>query len=78
MSALNITQVVRSIVGKEKTIINEGLADGRRSLKVWGYKSQDYKPVIHALEAAGCYVVLIRQRRCGTTTAPRIWIKVPR
>jgi len=37
------TQIVRQLAGKNATIFNDKLADGRRSYKVWGWDYLDYE-----------------------------------
>lgn len=39
--------------GRGSIIFNDRLADGRRSLKVWGWSEQDYTQVARILNAAG-------------------------
>ena len=37
------TKIMRQLAGKNATLFNDKLADGRRSYKVWGWNYLDYE-----------------------------------
>lgn len=37
------TKIIRQLAGKDATLFNDKLADGRRSYKVWGWDYLDYE-----------------------------------
>ena len=46
------TKIMRELAGKNATVFNDKMADGRRSYKVWGWKYLDYeKAWAHLLKA---------------------------
>ena len=51
------TRVARSIIhktGRGSVIFNDRLADGKRSLKVWGWDMGEYLKAKRMLEKQGC------------------------
>lgn len=67
-----IAAAVSSAHKKSGLIFNDKLRDGRRSLKVWGWNSQQYAEAREMLERAGCYVT--SSPRCSTY---RLWVTEP-
>lgn len=53
-----MTKLIRSIVGSDKVIFNDKLADGTRSVKVWGI-GYNYTKIIRVLEGNGFSVKLV-------------------
>lgn len=51
-------KVIRSVVGPDAVIFNDKLADGTRSVKIWGIR-YNYGPVTEALTANGFNVKLV-------------------
>lgn len=51
-------------------MFNDKLADGRRSLKVWGWDDSDYRKAKLLLEQEGCKVSMVKTRtvNCGGRT----------
>jgi hypothetical protein len=65
------TAVARHIAGPHAFIFNDRLADGRRSLKVWGWSKEKYTPIKTALEHLGCQVNLVEFDSCDMYSAKR-------
>jgi hypothetical protein len=61
MTRTKTRAVARALLteGKGWFIFNDKLADGTRSLKVWGWAAQDYTTAQAMLEAWGCKVKLV-------------------
>lgn len=57
--ATETTRIARELAGPRATIFNDKMVDGRRSLKVWGWKPHDYRECQRLLEAAGHKVELV-------------------
>lgn len=60
------TKVAKKIIektGKGRTIFNDKLVDGRRSLKVWGWGESEYLKAKKKLEKKGCVVRVITIKR---------------
>jgi hypothetical protein len=52
--------------GRGTLIFNDRLADGRRSLKVWGWTLQDYKLAKQMLEIMDCKVDMVEKDKFST------------
>ena len=54
--------VAREIMntGKGTIMFNDKLADGTRSLKVWGWTESEYRAAKRKLEAMGCEVEMVK------------------
>lgn len=48
-------------IGRGWMIFNDRLADGTRSLKVWGWQDTDYKTAKAMLELWGCKATLVEK-----------------
>lgn len=74
------TQIMRQLAGKNATIFNDKLADGRRSYKVWGWNYLDYEKAWAYLSQAGfkSEVVYARAYWCqrGARTVQNVRIHV--
>ena len=57
--ASKITQLIRAQAGKSRRVYNDKLADGTRSVKVRGWRKDDYKLAKSTLEAEGYEVKLV-------------------
>ena len=62
--------------GRGHTIFNDKLADGRRSLKVWGWSPDEYKLAKALLEQMGCKVEL--ESTCSFNSRGGQWITANR
>lgn len=47
------TKIIRQLAGKNATVFNDKLADGRRSYKIWGWNYLDYEKAWAYLLQAG-------------------------
>ena len=56
--------------GRGWGMFNDKMADGRRSLKVWGWDDSDYRKAKLLLEREGCKVEMVKTRtvNCGGRT----------
>lgn len=61
MAITQTTRIARELAGPRATIFNDRMVDGRRSLKVWGWKLHDYRECQRLLEAAGHKVEMIER-----------------
>lgn len=59
MAVTETTRIARKLAGRRTTIFNDKLADGRRSLKVWGWDRFNYEICKECLEKAGHTVELV-------------------
>jgi hypothetical protein len=68
MAVTKTMTIVRILAGKDKTIFNDKLKDGARSIKVWGWDLADYDSAKSILKAAGltAKVVLFNTFQCRT------------
>lgn len=73
------TRQVANLIGKGHMIFNDKLADGTRSLKVWGWKEAEYELAKKMLEMAGCQVKFIKankySQRGGNYTMRRLHVQ---
>lgn len=51
-----IVKAVQLMTNRGYTVFNDRLADGRRSVKVWGWNQDDYQKAASMLREAGCKV----------------------
>jgi ASC-1-like (ASCH) protein len=56
-------KVAKAIRVGQNIIFNEKLADGRRSLKVYGWKTKEYDLAKRLLESMGCDVKMVKSRK---------------
>lgn len=56
-------QALSKSTGRGHIIFNDRLADGRRSLKVWGWQYSDYKVAKAMLEVFGCKVEMVEKEK---------------
>lgn len=56
MATTKTMRIVRKLAGKDKTVFNDKLVGGERSIKVWGWREADYDIAMLMLFAAGCRV----------------------
>lgn len=61
MHVTKTTRIARKLAGPRATIFNDKMVDGRRSLKVWGWKRNDYEECERQLRAAGLAVELVER-----------------
>lgn len=57
------TRQVVNAIGKTGAVFNDKLADGRRSLKVWGWTHADYVLAANKLREMGCTVKIVAVQR---------------
>jgi hypothetical protein len=55
-----IARAVIALTGRGHAVFNDRLADGRRSLKVWGWTEQDYHEAHALLTRAGCRATVVQ------------------
>ena len=55
-------------------IYNDALKDGRRSIKVWGWKFEDYANARSMLHASGLSGKIVRNPNTWATAPYRIWV----
>ena len=55
-------------------IYNDALKDGRRSIKVWGWKFDDYANAREALRKSGLVGKIVRNPNTWGTAPYRIWV----
>jgi hypothetical protein len=58
-----VARTVCDVTGKGHVIFNDKMADGRRSLKVWGWGEDEYYRAKAQLEVMGCTVKLVVKER---------------
>ena len=58
-------QALSKSTGRGHIIFNDRLADGRRSLKVWGWQYSDYKVAKAMLEVFGCKVEMVEKEKAA-------------
>jgi hypothetical protein len=61
-----VAQVLSKATGRGHMIFNDRLANGTRSLKVWGWTGQDYIAAQELLRGMGCKVELVEQDKYST------------
>ena len=82
MAATTKTGKIASAIiatGRGTMMFNDKLADGRRSLKVWGWSDSDYHKAKQLLEQEGCAVEMVTTRKVDLgyrTYQPRIRLHV--
>ena len=54
-----VARIIADCTGRGWLIFNDKLADGTRSLKVWGWRKEDYEQAKGFLEGLGCKVKLV-------------------
>ena len=86
MKTTKTRQVARKIISakdpkKSFVVFNDRLADGRRSLKVWGWNETDYTKAAKMLKAMGCKVVKVKTPEAQSAYAwysrqqrTRLWV----
>ena len=75
----SIARAVIHMTGRGFCVFNDRLADGRRSLKVWGWTDRDYETARELLTRAKCQVTVVEfeaysARRGGNYTQRRLHI----
>ena len=58
-----VARTVCDVTGRGHVIYNDKMADGRRSLKVWGWGEDEYYRAKSLLEVMGCNVKLVVKER---------------
>lgn len=58
-----VARLLSAATGRGHSIFNDRLADGTRSLKVWGWTAQDYVTAQALLENMGCKVRAVRKEK---------------
>jgi hypothetical protein len=58
-----VAQVLSKATGRGHMIFNDKLANGTRSLKVWGWTINDYTAAQELLRGMGCRVELVEQEK---------------
>ena len=53
MAVTKTMRLVRGLAGKDKTVFNDKLKDGVRSVKVWGWELADYDNAKSILSLSG-------------------------
>lgn len=56
-----VARVLSASLGRGHTIFNDRLVDGTRSLKVWGWRKEDYEQAQRMLDLWGCTVRLVQR-----------------
>jgi len=59
MASLESTKVIRRLAGKNATIFNDQLVDGRRSYKIWGWTLLDYEVAASELRSKNFVVDVV-------------------
>lgn len=77
MAVTKTMTIVRKLAGKDATVFNDKLANGDRSIKVWGWDNTNYTNAKTVLELAGLRAVLTTcvsydVRRGGNYTQMRL------
>lgn len=73
------TRVARSIIhktGRGSVIFNDRLADGKRSLKVWGWDMGEYMKAKRMLEKQGCVANIIKKHTSRTWRGKQVLIRL--
>ena len=61
-----VARLLSNATGRGHMIYNDRLADGTRSLKVWGWTGKDYATAQELLQGMGCRVDMVQAERYDT------------
>jgi len=61
-----VARALSNATGRGHMIFNDKLADGTRSLKVWGWTLAEYKAAKELLAGMGCKATLVEQDKYST------------
>ena len=72
----NAVKVVRAIANDTgpKTVFNDRLVDGTRSVKVWGWQREDYTKAVAVLRSVGLSGKVVRVNNGYSRNQYRLWI----
>ena len=72
----NAVKIVRAFanINGAKTVFNDRLVDGTRSVKVWGWKREDYYAARALLHSAGLGGRVIRVNNGYSRDQYRLWV----
>lgn len=54
-----VARLVSNATGRGHSIFNDKMVDGTRSLKVWGWRKEDYEQAARMLDLLGCKVKMV-------------------
>jgi hypothetical protein len=72
----NAVKVVRALANATgpKTVFNDRLVDGTRSIKVWGWQQEDYKSALRTLQNVGLRGRIVRVNNGYSRNQYRLWV----